>query len=239
MSPRRSSLPDLLLRARDELLAAVVPPACASCGHVLARAHQLLCDRCRAELPWLGPARCGCCGLPRPCGPPCPARDAAFSAAWAPLAYDGTARRLVAALKFGGALPVAQLMAAQIAAGAPRELLRDVVLVPVPLHPARRRARGFDQAGRIAGALADRSGLPLVRCLRRGGPATRQLGASRATRRASGRLAITVADAVPPRVLLVDDVHTTGATFDACARALRGAGAAEVAAVAYARALRR
>ncbi|MDW5598780.1 ComF family protein, partial [Conexibacter stalactiti] len=237
--PRRPPVADLLLRARDELLAALAPPACAACRTPLTAAHAVICDACRAQLPWLPRERCPRCALPRPCGERCPAHDAAFAAAWAPLAHDGPARALVAALKFRGALPLAELMAAQIAAGAPAELLREVALVPVPLHPARHRRRGFDQAARIAEALARRLALPVASCLRRAGPATRQLGASRATRLAAGRLTLRVAGPVPPRVLLVDDVHTTGATFEACARALRAAGAEHVAAVAYARTLAR
>ncbi|HST38998.1 MAG TPA: ComF family protein [Conexibacter sp.] len=236
---RSSRAADLLLRARDELLAALAPPVCAACRAPLAVAHAVICDACRAQLPWLARERCPRCALPLPCGDPCPARDATFAAAWAPLAYDGPARALVAGLKFRAALPLAELMAAQIAAGAPAELLRDVVLVPVPLHPSRRRRRGFDQAARIAQALARRRALTLAPCLRRAGPATRQLGASRATRLAGGRLTLRVTGPVPRRALLVDDVHTTGATFDACARALRAAGAEHVAAVAYARTLAR
>jgi predicted amidophosphoribosyltransferase len=228
----------LFLRARDELLAALAPPACAACRAPLHAAHGVICSSCRAQLPWLSDPRCPRCALPLPCGAHCPARDAAYAAAWSPLAHDGPARDLVAALKFGGALPLARLMAAQIAAGAPPGLLRDVALVPVPLHPARRRRRGFEQAARIAAALARARDLPIAPCLRRDGPATRQLGASRATRLAGGRLTIAVAGPVPPRALLVDDVHTTGATFEACARALRRAGCEHVAAVAYARALR-
>jgi predicted amidophosphoribosyltransferase len=254
--PARPAAPsaarDLLARARDHLVAALAPPACAACRAPLTGAHAVLCAHCRAQLPWLTDPRCPHCGLPRPCGTPCPAQGAAYAAAWAPLAHDGPARRLVATLKFGGALPVADLMAAQIAATAPRGLLAPVpavsaaptvsakppALVPVPLHPARRRARGFDQSERIAAALARRTGLPLAPCLRRDGAPTRQLGASRTARlRAAGRLRIAVVDAPPRTAILVDDVHTTGATFEACARALRAAGCGHVMALAYARAL--
>lgn len=231
---------ELLARVRAELTAALAPPACPACRAPLDDARATLCLACRRALAWLAEPRCPRCGLPAPCAVRCPARGAAFERAWAPLAHEGPARALVAALKFRGALPVAQLMAAQIAASIPRELLSDAVLVPVPLHPARRRARGFDQAQLIAVALGARSGRPVVACLRRAGAPTRQLGAGRAARRAAaGRLALSVRAPAPRRALLVDDVHTTGATLDACARALRAAGAAHVAAVAYARTLPR
>jgi ComF family protein len=240
--PPPGQLPNLLadawLRLRAELVALAVPPACVACRAPLPAAAGLLCVPCRRALPWLTGPCCPRCALPAPCGR-CPARDAAFAAAWAPLAHDGPARALVAALKFRGALPVAELMAAQLAAGVPRALLREAALVPVPLHPARRRARGFDQTRRIAVALARRSAAPLADCLRRGGAPTRQLGAGRATRRAAGRLALHAVGPVPRRAVLVDDVHTTGATFEACARALRAAGAEHVVAISYARALPR
>jgi len=111
--------------------------------------------------------------------------------------------------------------------------------VPVPLHPARRRARGFDQAALVAGALARRSGLPLADCLRREGAATRQLGAGRRARLDARRIALRLAEPPPTRAILLDDVHTTGATFDACAAALRAAGCEHVVALSYARTLRR
>ena len=109
--------------------------------------------------------------------------------------------------------------------------------MPVPAHPAHVRARGYDQARLLAAALARRTGAPPARVLRRRGPVRSQLGASRSERLERGRIDVFVRGAVPSLVVLVDDVHTTGATLDACARALRRAGAAEVVAVTWARAL--
>jgi predicted amidophosphoribosyltransferase len=159
---------------------------------------------------------------------------------WSPMAYEGPARELVHALKFRGALGLAELMAAQIVATAPPGLLRaGVHLVPVPTSPARRRARGFDHAGRLAAAIAARTSLPVAPCLRRAGPAPRQARArDRAARLQAGRIELEVAGAVPGTVLLVDDVHTTGATLRACGRMLELNGATWISAVAYARALR-
>ena len=225
-----------------EVVALVVPPRCAACGRPGRRAADVLCASCRRGLPWLAAPCCRRCALPLP--PPharhrCPARDAAFDAAWAAVAYEGAAREAMHALKFAAARPLARVMAAQIAAGAPAHLLADpaIVLVAVPPHPRRRRARGFDPAELIALALARRTGLPLRRALRRGRAASHQLGASRAARRDPANLHYAARGAAPARVVLVDDVHTTGATLHACAQALRQAGSEHVAAITWARTL--
>lgn len=219
-----------------QLLALLVPPACVLCRAPVRPAAEVLCAGCRRELPWLPSPRCSRCGLPSPCRD-CPARGSAFAAAWAPLSYDASARRAVTTLKFGGALALADAMAAQIAAGAPVSLVADTALVPVPLHPARRRGRGFNQAELLARSLSQRLHLPLCPCLARCGRASRQLGARRAVRLAPARIDIRVRAPVPARALVVDDVHTTGATLDACARALRAGGTRHVACVTYARTL--
>jgi predicted amidophosphoribosyltransferase len=113
-------------------------------------------------------------------------------------------------------------MAAQIAANAPEAMLEGT-LVPVPLHSRRLRRRGYNQAALIADALASRTGLEVVDCLRRAGSAA----------------SIELRAAAPGRVVLVDDVATTGATLAACAGALRAAGSIEVAALVFARTIGR
>jgi predicted amidophosphoribosyltransferase len=292
------------VNALRELLAVVAPPGCVSCRAPTA-AGERLCPSCARALPWLRRA-CPRCALPSHRGRACPASTAAFRRAWAPMAYEGVARDLVAALKFRAALQVADLMAAHMAANLPADLRRRPeptqtppptttpataspppaivppplpraavsppaaaasssasasppaaivaaaagsspsttaspaavvpVIVPVPTVAARRRRRGFDPAGTLAAALARRLQRPLVACLERRDHAARQVGAGRRARRAPGRLAF-AAHSPPPLVLLVDDVHTTGATLDAAARALAAEGAAVVAALSYARTL--
>lgn len=220
----------------EALVALLVAPRCAACGAGTA-AGQRICAGCRADMPWLRDT-CPRCALPRPCGPPCPAARAAFAAAWSPLAFEGPARSLVHALKFRGRTALAPALAAQMAANAPPGLLRGVqALVAVPTHPARRRARGFDHARLLAGALGERLDLAALDALsHRGEAGATQVGKGRAQRRRSdSRFAPRAA--VPAVVGLVDDVHTTGATLDACARQLTVAGATRVIGLTYARAL--
>ena len=136
------------------LLEPLAPALCAGCGRRASRAEPL-CSRCRAELRWLGPESVQASGVEL----------------WAPVAYEGPARSLVAALKYRGATPLAHTMAAQIVASAPPGVLTAVaarvVLVPVPLHPARLRRRGYNQAELLASALAERTGLGVAGCLAR------------------------------------------------------------------------
>src|SRR4051794_10265198 len=118
-----------LLVAGGALLA---PPGCVACRAPTAAAGERLCAGCVRALPWLRPG-CPRCGLPSHRGRGCPAAAAAFPYAWAPLAHEGVARDLVAALKFRSALPVADLMAAQMAANLPPPLRAgSAALVPVP-----------------------------------------------------------------------------------------------------------
>jgi predicted amidophosphoribosyltransferase len=212
----------------------LVPPACIAC-----RAHGSwpLCGACRRTLPFLLEPCCPRCALPQPCGRRCPAADAAFQASWAPLAHEGAARALVIALKYRGGRSLASALAAPMIAAAPAGTFdRGLVLVPVPSDPARARERGYNQAAVIAAVLGERLGLPLADALRQLGPSHSQVGAGAVQRRAEASLLRARLQA-PARCLLVDDVHTTGATLHACARALRAAGAQVVTAVTATRTL--
>jgi predicted amidophosphoribosyltransferase len=242
----------------EDLLALLVPAVCLACRRAgdVARGDPL-CRACRQALPWLGARRCRRCGLPAPCGARCPAAAQAFSGAWAPVAYAGAVPALVRAFKDRGAVGIARLMAAQIAATAPPGQWADgsaetvargqpppIALVPVPADPLRRRRRGVDHAARLAAELAPRCGLPVAPLLARPLSAgRRQAGLPRAQRLRSDRLTVVLrtggrgAPVVPATAILVDDVHTTGATLHACALALRESGAMDVRVATYARTL--
>jgi len=205
------------------LLDLLAPPLCWSCQGPAARGSPL-CGDCRRQLRFL------------PRVPVVLGSALGRLEVWAPVAYDGPARDLVQALKFHGATRLARQMATLIVANAPAGLFRDTAaLVPVPLHPARRRARPFNQAELIAEAIAARAGLPVRDCLVRSGSGRRQVGRGRAERLHGPSGAIAAARAVPAEALLVDDVATTGGTLAACAQALQSAGTQHVIAVAFAR----
>ena len=205
-----------LLRA---VVIGLVPPLCAACGR-RCESDTVACERCETRLAGAMPLH----GQ----GPP------GIDRAWSSAPYEGVARDLVGALKFRRLLPVAELMADRVHALVPSELFGGG-MVPVPPAPLRTMRRGFDPAGEFAVALAERLDARLTPCLaRRGGG--RQTGKRRGQR--IGRPPrIHAAGPAPRSVLLVDDVFTTGATLSACARALRGAGAARVVAITFARRL--
>lgn len=203
----------------SRVLSLIAPPLCVACAADAGPAAPL-CRACRAEL-FAGRAA---------------NVDAPGVRVWSRFAYDGPAGALVRELKFGGRLPIAQAMAAHVAADLP-PLSPGGTLVPVPLHAARRRRRGFNQALELAEALAARTGLAVSDCLERVGDARPQVGRGRRERSTAmaGRVRTRAGARVPEAVVIVDDVVTTGATLAACAGALRAAGCRDVTGLAYAR----
>jgi ComF family protein len=222
-------------RLVEPVLAVVFPSLCRVCAEPLSPLGGPLCDPCWRALPRHRGPLCGC-GMPGRsalCGR-C-RRGLQPLAAGASLGpYEGGLRALVHELSEGGRPRLAERLAETLLAdGAARRVLETgALLVPVPLHPRRRRERGFSPSVLLARELARRSGLPcseeaLVRRLDTPPPA----GLSAAQRRKDVALAFAVRrrTKVAGRVVvLVDDLLATGATARACARALKAAGAAEV-----------
>lgn len=152
--------------------------------------------------------------------------------------YDGSLRAILHAFKYDGCRSLAVRLADQLSYTAGDVLSRADVVVPVPLHFRKERMRGFNQAR----ALADELDLPLLDVLRRTRHTPSQTGLSASERRANVAGAFALrrnTDAAGLRVVLVDDVSTTGATMEACAEVLRSAGAADVSAVTAARVVSR
>ena len=221
-----------------DLLALLVPPLCAACLIPLPRAGDVVCGGCRRALPWLR-------------GPQCVAlRAAAHGEARVSGRAPGVRRRLGGGrLRRRGARPRGRAEVPPRAPvgrrhGGPARRGRAAVAARGGDDRAGARAPGAragagvrpgQAARRRPRAPHGRDGSP--RPLRRRGPVRSQLGASRAERLQRGRIDVSVRGPAPARVVLVDDVHTTGATLDACARALRRAGAGEVVALTWARAL--
>ena len=204
---------------------------CVVCGEAGAQGRDL-CAACHAALPWQGPA-CLRCALPLPrtetCGA-CLQRPPPLTEAHAAFNYAFPLDRLLPRLKFHRDLAAGRVLA-QAMAERCTSLVRPDAILPVPLHRARLRRRGFDQALEVAQPLARALQLPLLDCaLIRGKTTTAQSLLDAGARRRNLRGAFEVARAVelPVHVVLVDDVMTTGATLHAAARALLAAGVQRV-----------
>lgn len=242
----RPPLASVWQRALDTLF----PPRCGGCGQF---SHPVFCERCAPQLrPIIEPccANCGRTFDPLALGAEicalCRARPPAFEKARACWAFEGPPRPAIHRFKYNRRFAMAPRLArAMMQTPAARVLLGDwqpQCLVPVALHASRARARGFNQSALLArelGLLCDVPALDLLERTRRTPP---QVGLDLKARRQNVRDAFIVDEAlwqsanlVGARILLIDDVFTTGATLDECARVLRKAGAGAVGALTVAR----
>jgi ComF family protein len=247
-----------VIRAANALLSVILAPHCVACDMPSADALAgPVCSGCWAAIRRITPPVCDGCGDPLPSWRTCSCQHMqcarcrrtarAVDRGRAIGEYDGALRRIIHAFKYDArrslAAPLGRMM--RESAG---DLLQDVdFAVPVPLHPRRERARGFNQSAELAKELD----LPVCSALARIRHTVPQVDLPAARRHANVRNAFRLArrhallgrsqapnlsDAI---VLLVDDVSTTGATLEACARVLKEAGAREVRALTGARAVRR
>ena len=242
---------ELVLPARAaarRLLDFALPPRCPSCGIVTPEPHRF-CLTCWQSLAFLGEPCCATCGLPfeydggeaAQCGR-CLSDPPPFDRLRAAVGYGEVARRVALKLKYSGRPGVAETLG--------RLMLRhlepagDALLVPVPLHRWRIWKRGYNQSALIACVLSKRTGIPAALDLLRRTRATPPLkGLGRRERAVAVRGAFAVPEEARAlvrgrRIVLIDDVYTSGATASACAKVLKRAGAARVEILCWARVVR-
>ncbi len=243
-----ATLPSALRRLGRAVVDGVLPPRCLACGVTV---HDIgaLCGPCWSAITFFAPPWCAVCGLPFPhpmgegavCGD-CARQHPSWDRARSVLRYDRHSRRLVLALKHGDQTHLAGAFGRWMYRAGGEVLAGADLLMPVPLHWTRLLGRRFNQSALLAQAIHGAGGPPvaadwLVR--RRRTPSQGLMSPLARARNVRGAFALRRGRSVAgKRIVLIDDVLTTGATAEECARVLRRAGAAFVGVLVLARALR-
>ncbi|MBK7367263.1 MAG: ComF family protein [Candidatus Eisenbacteria bacterium] len=221
-----SAVPAILRSLATPVLDFLLPQRCPGCG-VPASPERLLCERCLARIPRLATPLCARCLVRGGDGSPCSRHDG--YAVHAPWQLDERSREIVHALKYGERPSLARALGGELAGALPTAWRRPDLVLAVPLHAARRRERGYNQAEALSVALAGALRSPhatglLVRV--RATSAQAQLGGEARRRNLAGAFAAPDGAVLKGRrVLLVDDVLTTGATLESALGVVRAAGA--------------
>lgn len=241
---------DGVRRAGRVTLDALLPPQCLGCRSAVDAPGQL-CATCWNGVSFIAPPHCACCGVPFDLDPgpgalcaACIAEPPDFARARAVFRYDDASKGLVLRFKHGDRTDAAPAFGRWLARAAGPLLDQADLIAPVPLHRWRLLKRRYNQAALLAlelGRLSGRPVLPDLVVRRRATPSQGHLTRAERTRNVRGAFAVRPRHAAAlagRRVLLVDDVFTTGATVAAVARALRRGGAATVDVVTLARVVR-
>jgi competence protein ComFC len=233
-----------LLRTLVELL---YPSNCVGCGFAQ-DAGVFLCDECLASFSRIRPPFCHCCSRPfeglitgQFSCPNCEDRSWAFDCVVSIYQAKGVLRDLIHRFKYGGQYYLRRLLSKILLEAMRDERIAAIHidgLVPVPLHPARRRERGFNQAEALAKSVSKQTAIPVLDCIERRSYTRTQTQFDRSERMRNLRNAFALRKSsvvLGKNLVLLDDVLTTGSTLHECALALRKAGAESVRAITVAR----
>lgn len=221
-----------LRAAGESVLNILYPPRCPVCDGIVPWGKDI-CPACEKKLPYITTCRCVKCGKPVEAGRPlcddCMEIPHAFDRGIGVFLYDDTMRRVMRAFKYEGRQEYGRALGRLLAGYAEERIVRwrPDALVPIPIHRGRLAARGYNQAEILARAAAKRCGVPvradlLVR--RISTAAMKDLDRGERRKNMAGAFAVPAEVSVPERVLIIDDIYTTGATVDAAAAALKSAG---------------
>ena len=231
----RGALKVFSARVIGPLLDLVLPLSCAVCH----REGALLCEECEPSLPKLEQPYCSVCARPGQHGvcSDCATETRGFDCISAPYLFEGAVREMVHDFKYRGVRAAAPTLGGLLVWHLRSSMPADVI-VPVPLHRSSERERGYNQSDLMARVVAANSDLPFgrraLRRLRKTAPQISMDGYEQRRRNIEGAFEC-VQDLEGQRVLLIDDVVTTGSTLSACAEALKAAGARSVWGLALAR----
>ena len=242
----KRSAPSPMASPLQAVLDLLYPRNCVHTGRAVdgSSPYLWLCSEAAKEIVFLEPPCCSRCGFSfapaeegRPC-PHCLDLRPSFESARAVVHYDGPARTLLQQFKYGGARHLVRDLVSMVRLSPTLPAwMEGLPFVPVPLHTRKLRERGFNQAELIAEALGHAFGNPVCALLRRVRDTDTQTHLDREDRRENVRGAFELlarAPKIPPAVILIDDVFTTGSTLDACSRTLLQSGVRRVKVLALA-----
>jgi len=227
-----------IIKLNSIALDLLFPKRCVGCG----REGEFICDFCQHSVDRIFPPICPRCGRPQPGGvlcPSCISWQAAVDGIRSPFCFSGVIREAVHQLKYRNLRALSAKLAGYL-----RDFLADYplnvdLIVPVPLHPKRLRERGYNQTALLARDLGKLTGLPVAgnSLIRRQHtlPQAKTVSVTERRKNVAGIFHCADVKINNKQVLLIDDVSTSGATMDACARALKDAGATSVWGLALAR----
>lgn len=223
---------------KADIAGLLFPRRCPVCHDVVEDAGELVCKICRTRLPYVAEPSCLKCGKPllseerEYCGD-CGRKKLLFRQGKAPFVYDKQMRESIARYKYGGRREYASFYAEEILRRCAREAVwwKGEVLVPIPLHPSKKRKRGYNQAALLARELSKRCGIPVdEKLLLRTRKTRAQKELNDQERLANLKNAFSVREGKVPykNIILIDDIYTTGSTVNEAARVLREKGAETV-----------